>query len=825
MVDPFFKKNNDDSHESNIVKDTNTGIQTLMWQQQEIQEKYKELKELYTNDQLDADQKEEIAEQMQKLSTLYSENKATIAMLTSDISWEKEIHTNKNIEVKTEKNEKKLSLWKIALWCSTIFILLIWWLAIIFYFLMRNPNSLSSLWINQTTAAQLLQIFSVLFFWLLFIASLSILILNFYRLVTTKNKRKIWYIWWILLWFIILIVTLISWAKVLSYLKDIDPNNLLNSNDIISAYLVTADWTQKIWSDEKLFLIAPANIVYTLNSNWNILNKFLQTNLWNVKAKSAVINCWNWWWKVNISTNNGMCFYPKKWTYPISLDVWYINLQTNEERTTTLSLWSINIISDISITSNQTSVKFSNNEIIVGKNPVKVTYDASSVFVDLQLSDYNIEWNWNWDNQIDRINYSSYTHVYTWAWVYNVFVKFPWLNDYRYSFPIRIEQSDVPIAEISYSLIDANQYNIIATFLEKDPDISEYVFKILDKKNNKTIDTITSKTPAITYTFPWDWKYAIELTFATQEWKQWTAESEDIEIWWTQYKISYDVYTKTPTTPSFSIQSNKDNIIIKELPTILKIDITKITPSTETTSVKVFVNGSPIVSTNNTFETTLDEQKDYTINIIISDPNHDITTQKVINVSVNRDDIVPELRISPDTVGTSPFTVKFDASTTTVHDSDDEIVYFSRDFGDWNHETNISQSIISHTYSYDYENENWTFYPSVTLKTKKWREILITWNSILVKKPSEIINIELISHPAQTASAWDNVEMKINVNGTPSTVIWDFWDGKTHECKERNCLNITHIFEEKWNYNISVKVSYPDRPTIEWTINLIVRNK
>jgi hypothetical protein len=41
---------------------------------------------LYTNDQLDADQKEEIAEQMQKLSTLYSENKATIAMLTSDIS-------------------------------------------------------------------------------------------------------------------------------------------------------------------------------------------------------------------------------------------------------------------------------------------------------------------------------------------------------------------------------------------------------------------------------------------------------------------------------------------------------------------------------------------------------------------------------------------------------------------------------------------------------------------------------------------------------------------------------------------------------------------
>jgi hypothetical protein len=57
-----------------------------------------------------------------------------------------------------------------------------------------------------------------------------------------------------------------------------------------------------------------------------------------------------------------------------------------------------------------------------------------------------------------------------------------------------------------------------------------------------------------------------------------------------------------------------------------------------------------------------------------------MTYTKVINVSVKRDDIVPKLIITPNTVGTSPFTVNFDASTTSVNDPNDEIIYFSRDF-------------------------------------------------------------------------------------------------------------------------------------------------
>lgn len=61
----------------------------------------------------------------------------------------------------------------------------------------------------------------------------------------------------------------------------------------------------------------------------------------------------------------------------------------------------------------------------------------------------------------------------------------------------------------------------------------------------------------------------------------------------------------------------------------------------------------------------------------------------------------------------------FDASTTILSDPTDEIVYFSWDFGDGIVKPNISQSVIVHTYKYNYDTENGVFKPSVEILTKK----------------------------------------------------------------------------------------------------------
>jgi negative regulator of replication initiation len=76
-----------------------------MSQQEQIQSKYKELKELLENPELTDNQKEEIHNQMQKLSDLYSHNKATLATLTTNISGEKEIHVDKNINTENSKSK------------------------------------------------------------------------------------------------------------------------------------------------------------------------------------------------------------------------------------------------------------------------------------------------------------------------------------------------------------------------------------------------------------------------------------------------------------------------------------------------------------------------------------------------------------------------------------------------------------------------------------------------------------------------------------------------------------------------------------------------
>ncbi len=857
MTDPFFQTGNVQNNPNNTINPNNTPWnpsqgqsfwntqnqtnpstsnpkstpqntleqqkQQLLSQQEQIQLKYQQLKDLYQNNQLNVEQKQQVQEQMQKLSDLYTQNKQTLAMLATDISWEKQVQINKNVQVKEQKTQKKISFWGIMIWCGIIFTFLIWWLAAVFYYLIQNPSQLSSIGIAPAAATQLLQVFAIIFFWLLFFASLGMLIVNFYRLTTVKNKSKIPYIFGVILWFIILIATLILWSRTLNILKDIEVGSSLDPNQLLLSRLILKNDAVAIGSDPRLVVIAPANITFELNSN--LFNKQIVPRLWNAQNVWVILDCWNWQTlQINWTKFVWACFYQKKWTYPIKLKINYVNSQTSEQLSQDVTVGDMIIRSEVSLKSNKWDIKFWNNEMIVGTNPVNITYDASDIFREFQLSEYKISWDADWDWVSDKSDFTIYTHVYTGAGVYSVAVRFPSLNNYIYIFPIRVEQSDVPVAYLNYTAISNTEYNISAEFYDIGPNISEYVFNIIDKQTNKKIDTINSKNPTIKYTFPWNGVYSVQLVFVTQEWKQGTAESDNIEVGGSQFQIFYDLSIKTPTKPNFQKLDNLEEIQISEIPTILKIDITNIIPSLATARAQVFVDGSPIVSTNNSFQTTIDSSKDYNIKIVVNDPNRDVTTEKEIKVMVKRDDIIWKLLVSPDTVGTSPFSVKFDASTTTITDPQDEIVYFSWDFGDWTLKPNLSQSIINHTYTYDFDKENGVFYPTVTVKTKKGRELLVgQWTMISVKKPTVTLDITLDSHPAQIANVWEKVDMSLNISWLPEKIIWTFGNWNTLECKWRECTSTSQIYNAPWDYSISVSVSYSDKPTIEGKINLVVK--
>ena len=103
MVDPFYKTVNQNT------PTTSDQIKKLNEQQQQIQAKYQELKNLYQDSQLTVDQKRQIDMQMGKLSNLYTQNKQTLLTISTDISGNKKIYVDKNITVKSQKKNKKIS--------------------------------------------------------------------------------------------------------------------------------------------------------------------------------------------------------------------------------------------------------------------------------------------------------------------------------------------------------------------------------------------------------------------------------------------------------------------------------------------------------------------------------------------------------------------------------------------------------------------------------------------------------------------------------------------------------------------------------------------
>ena len=92
-----------------------------------------------------------------------------------------------------QKAVSKISTKAFLIGCATLFMVVVWWLTIMFYSLIKNPTQLTNLGIDPATTKTLLQSFAAIFFGLLTFLWIGILITNLYRLVTVKNKSKLWF--------------------------------------------------------------------------------------------------------------------------------------------------------------------------------------------------------------------------------------------------------------------------------------------------------------------------------------------------------------------------------------------------------------------------------------------------------------------------------------------------------------------------------------------------------------------------------------------------------------------------------------------------------
>jgi len=796
-------------------------------QEQAILQQIQKLNQMLRTQQLAPQQQQSIAKQIQQ----YNQQLQYLAYQKQQL-W---IVNNRWVaHPQIKKKGGKVSVKKFLIGCGFFLILLVGGAAAMFYAFLWDPDRLASMWLNIESTKQLLQALSSIFFGLIVFVGFGLFIVNTYRLFTVKNKSKLGYIFWLFFGIILFGGAVILWIGVIRKIWDIVPSNTYNNQNLLISYANFKDGPYIIKDD--LQLIAPVTTVHTLN--WQIFNSQILTQLWTIDLNQLAIDldCGNGTKiPMNLQTLkfDGVCMYPHKWNHQLLLEIDYVNIQTQEKLQKTVPAGFVDIPSEIIVTPSWTKPSYNDKltEIIMGQVPRKVSFDANEVFKDFWLQTYDITWDVDDDGVTDRENDVLFTYTYKKAQVYNVNFRIPGLNDMVYTFPIRIEQSDVPICEINSILLKWTNYAIQTNFIEKNAEITDYIYSIIDVTNNKTIDTLQGQWSSIKYQFPGAGTYVVKVTFQTDEGKKGECESENMRLGWSDFDINYDLLYKTPSTPDFkSIDENNyisfedGNIIINEIPTVIKLKINKIIPDNETATKKIFLNGESVLSLDeNMAEITIDQNKEYTITIVVEDINRDMKTEENIKVKIKRDDIIGKMIVSPDYVWTDPFTVRFDASTSQINDPDDEIVYFTWDFGDWVKKTNISQSIVTHTYNYDYENENGTFDPSVVLVTKKGREITVNLEqSIIVKKLQKTFDINIDSHPGQLAKVWDRVNFSLDINGSPEKIVWDFDNGNTLECNGRECIEVSQTFDKAWTYKIKVTISDTQNPESESSVNLKV---
>ena len=455
-------------------------IQQILQQQQLLQQQYNQLAAMLQNPQIPDTQKQQIYQQAQQISAQYQQNNKDLEAL-----WYNPNQVTKPVVTKKSR-AARFSTKKVLIWCLVAFVLLAWWIAAMFYYIVSNPAQLASTGMDAETTKNLLQIFAIIFFGLIVIIAFWMLVVNWYRLATVKNTSKTKYWIWLFFGAILLIWWAVLWWQAISMINNISVDSNVDSNRLVSTFVYVKGWTIST-STPGLKLIAPSVIELKLNSTY--FNGQVLPTLGQVKFNKVELDCGNdQTINMNMSTVKFEwdCTYFKKWNYDLNLKMDYTNSMW-ERLTKDIPAWILNFESEISIEPVDWNLRYNDKktELIVGRVPAKVRFDASRVFSDFSLPNYKVIWDVDWDWEMDKENEAIIVHTYNEPKFYTGVVRFPELNNYAYIFPVRVEQSDVPICEVLYQNVRWTSYAFDVRFLDLNFDISEYQYSVLS--SNKSI--------------------------------------------------------------------------------------------------------------------------------------------------------------------------------------------------------------------------------------------------------------------------------------------------------------------------------------------------
>ncbi len=742
--------------------------------------------------------------------------------------------TNQNRQASKTHQTNKVKRWSsisikwFIIWCVWFFFLFLLITIWALYWVITNPDTLSAVWLEVETVRNLLMIFAVLFFWLLFFFSFFLLVSNLYKFFTVKLS-KFKYIIWSLLWWIFLLVSLVFWTISIININDLTWEVEIATDNLVNWYLLKKWWEiELIWERP---LIAPSYFRFQVNE-WVFIDS-LPSEVWNVQNISSLeIDCDNWqtleksW---NIFWDSWFfdweCLYTSQWDYDIELVVNYMS----EWQDTSLSenVMSLSFDSEINISVNWWSYDMnqSRTEMLIGQTPSNVRFDAWSLFTDLWLPEVNVDWDLTWDWEVDQSNTSNLVHTFRDARLNNVHFRLPDISDDYYLIALRTQESSVPSCNISYDPRSWNNYSIdVSAPASASPQT--YDIEIVNLSEDLVEQEETSRDWSFNVPLS-EWEnYIIYWSYETSDWEVWTCESEEFYSLVDSYEIDYSIYLKRWSELDYTqVDLNEDfELEIDVIPTDIRVVVDDIDPDPDASyDLSVLFDWETFLSEwDDSFEYEFRwEEWSYDIEIEVEDNRWNVVSEN-IDVIVEELPVIPILELSPDS-WEEPLRVNLDASASRVTNPDDSIVYYSWDFWDWETISNSNQWQISHTYSFDSDRGDWEYDACVTVRTREWESEEIC-QKVFVQREQRSADINIPSHPTQSARVWDRVEFEVSTDWSIDSIQWDFWNWRTASWEWRSYATATTTYDEAWDYRIRVVVEYEDYPRVVGTVNLRIRD-
>ncbi len=424
------------------------------------------------------------------------------------------------------------------------------------------------------------------------------------------------------------------------------------------------------------------------------------------------------------------------------------------------------------------------------------------------------------DGVADLENNSAFDHTFADSKLHTINYKLPGLpsgrGSKRLTFDLRVVESELARCDLQVKNIDNDRRYSFKAVFDEPIKVGKYKIEIRDVLADELIESIDATKDESTFTFPKGGQYEVTTAYYTPDGLKGSCSPETVSVGFDGNQVDFDLRFAEESTDPFiavddttkvTLDEENDIINVAMLPAVLEITVNEIRPD-PTAELKVYYGNKQIFADSpNVYEINIGTLGEQPLDFVITTAQGKETRQSY-NVRTSRASVKALIEVS-ETVGDDPFEVTLDASISPLYDENDEIVYFSWDFGDGETRMNISQGKIDHIYKFDEEKQTGEYYPSVTVRTKLGFEDTYRMPTpIVVKRAQRIATIDIPSHPTQQARVGEPVTFTVETDGMVDAIAWDFGNTKGVSGDGRTYSQVSVSFDQPGTYTIKVEVDY-----------------